>query len=114
MRLAAPVTRFSTILLLAALLLAVSSLANGARAAFPAHILVLHSYHKGFERTDAMQAGIAGICDVADQGHELFVEYMDTLRMPLGPPDSLAALEYLHHLAAKYAGQEIDLVMVTD
>jgi len=111
MRLAAPVTKLSTTVLLAVALMSFISSTPDARAA---RILVLHSYHQGLEWTDAMQAGIAGILDGQEQRHELFVEYMDAMRIPVGAPDSLAAIELLHHLQARYAGQDVDLVLVTD
>lgn len=53
-----------------------------ATAAEPDRVLVLHSYHQGFEWTDALQAGIEKAFAESDRPVDFSVEYIDAKRHP--------------------------------
>jgi PAS domain S-box-containing protein len=55
---------------------------TSAISAEPDRVLVLHSYHKGFEWTDSLQAGIEKTFAENGRPVEFSVEYMDTKRHP--------------------------------
>ncbi|MBN2139943.1 MAG: response regulator [Desulfovibrionaceae bacterium] len=83
-----------------------------ARAEIPTHrhILILHSFHQGFGRTDRVMAGMAAQLAQDAPGVEVLVEYMDTKRFE--PREVFPLLKALY--AKKYADQRPDLVLTSD
>ncbi len=51
-----------------------------AEAARKQKILVLHSYHQGYEWTDNISSGIQAIFESLDKDYEMYYEYLDTKR----------------------------------
>ncbi len=51
-----------------------------AEAARKQKILVLHSYHQGYEWTDNISSGIQAIFEPLDKDYEMYYEYLDTKR----------------------------------
>ena len=74
------------------------------------NVLVLHSYHKGFQWTDRVTKGIESALEESPHRIEVYYEYMDTKRIY---DDS-----YFNQLAAlypiKYKGQRFDVVIASD
>jgi PAS domain S-box-containing protein len=70
--------------------------AGPADAAQPTHILLLHSYHPGFDWTDQVTMGIRSALRDAQDGVELTIEYMDAKRR--SDSDYLARLADLYRL----------------
>ncbi len=76
----------------------------------PKRVLALHSYHPGYQWTDNIQTGIAAeLARQAPDAH-LFVEYMDTQRVPRE-----YAFPLLHdYYAAKYASLPPQVILASD
>jgi len=73
-------------------------------------ILVLHSYHQGFNWTDNIQRGINEGLGGNNSPYERYVEYMDSKRTP---PDTLFdALRALY--TRKYAGMRFGAIICSD
>jgi len=73
-------------------------------------VLLLHSYHQGLAWTDEMTAGARSVFDTAETPVDLYVEYMDTLRLgDAGYGDREEAI-----LGQKFAGVTFDLVICLD
>lgn len=94
-------------------LLAVVLLFCASRAAIsaePDRVLVLHSYHRGFDWTDSLQAGIEKA--VAENGRpvEFSVEYMDTKRHP----GEMLFQPLAHLFARKYERWPPNLILSCD
>ncbi|MHC1700167.1 MAG: ABC transporter substrate binding protein [Humidesulfovibrio sp.] len=101
-------TRAVLAAVLAAILLACSAAAG--QAAPPRHVLVLHSYHQGYQWTDKIQSGLAeSLARLAPQA-QLHVEYMDTKRQDPKKVFGLLAEFY----AKKYAGFAPDVILASD
>lgn len=101
--------RFLALILLIVLF---SSLATPALAAEqPAKkVLLLHSYHQGLAWTDEMTAGARSVFDTAETPIDLYVEYMDALRLgDAGYEDREEAV-----LGQKFVGTRFDLVIACD
>lgn len=101
--------RFLALILLIVLF---SSLAAPALAAEqPAKkVLLLHSYHQGLAWTDEMTAGARSVFDTAETPIDLYVEYMDALRLgDAGYEDREEAV-----LGQKFVGTRFDLVIACD
>lgn len=73
------------------------------------HILILHSYHQGYEWTDSVQKGIIEKLKLNPED-TLYVEYLDALRNR--NPEYLNAMVALYDL--KYGDVSMDLVLVSD
>ncbi len=72
-------------------------------------VLILNSYHQGYQWTDEIMAAIRSEFDNSNNV-ELFIEYMDTKHYY-----SLEYFEMLDNLYAyKYANKKIDLVIIAD
>jgi PAS domain S-box-containing protein len=79
-------------------------------AARPHRVLLLHSYHRGFNWTDSVELGVRETLQARGAGAELLVEYMDAKRhsgASLGP--ALAGL-----LRRKYATWQPDVILTCD
>ncbi|TVR04961.1 MAG: PAS domain S-box protein [Spirochaetaceae bacterium] len=92
---------------LALLLLPLGSLSAEA----PRRVLLLHSYHPGYDWNDALQATFT------ERFHpyediELYVEYMDTQRRHTA--DTFEVLEQLYRHRYPEAGLSFDLIIATD
>ena len=99
-------------LLLAAVMLLALAPGRPARAQLPAYqVLVLNSYHHGLSWTDNIVEGIYAGLDMGDQEVELYLEYMDTKRLP-------PTADYYEQLAALYqirfADIDFDAIIVAD
>jgi PAS domain S-box-containing protein len=77
----------------------------------PPRILVLTSYHAGLAWTDGQLNGLRERLRGAAKAPELFVEYLDTKRVPLTPTYAEA---WRRMLAYKYAGQPFAAVVAQD
>jgi two-component system, cell cycle sensor histidine kinase and response regulator CckA len=76
----------------------------------PARVLVLHSYHHGFDWTDDVQRGIERTLDAAQTPVETAVEYMDTKRHA-----GVALFERLAEIyAVKYDHWQPDVIVSCD
>ena len=73
-------------------------------------VLVLNSYHQGFGWTDAQVEGITAVLKASHPRPEIFLEYMDVLRLP-APDDQRGFAEYL---GRHYRSQHFDLIIATD
>lgn len=76
----------------------------------PRHVLVLHSYHPGYPRTDRVMAGIQEVFSTSNQDIRLHVEYLDTKRHP-DPEYFSNILDAILHY--KLQGRSFDLVLLT-
>ncbi|MHC4158326.1 MAG: sensor histidine kinase [Planctomycetota bacterium] len=73
-------------------------------------VLVLNSYHRGYDWSDHIVEAIRAEFDKADLEVELFFEYMDTMRYEFDE-----AFGYMKQLCeAKYTKAELDLIITTD
>ena len=81
-----------------------------AEAARKQKILVLHSYHQGYEWTDNISSGIQAIFEPLDKDYEMYYEYLDTKRNP--------SEEYLNKLIELYdlklQREKYDAIIVAD
>lgn len=57
--------------------------AAGARADHSPKVLVLHSYHQGFDWTDSIQKSVSETLAAKAPNAEVYVEYMNTKRQPI-------------------------------
>ena len=73
-------------------------------------VLVLSSYHLGFAWTDAQVEGITSVLEESRLRPEIFLEYMDVLRLP-APYDERG---FADHLGRRYRSQRFDLIIATD
>ncbi len=74
-------------------------------------ILILHSYHTGYEWTDEINKGISETLNSAEDV-EVYVEYMDLIRNPSA--ESLTALEGLYKIRYSADKVEPDVIIVSD
>jgi PAS domain S-box-containing protein len=79
-------------------------------APHPAEILVIHSYHPGYQWTDSEQYGIESILRTLTPAPHVQVEYLDAYR--------ITTPTYLTRLAAtwdeKFRGRRFDVILSTD
>jgi PAS domain S-box-containing protein len=71
-------------------------------------VLILHSYHHGWDWTDTINDGI--LAQFPDDNVEFFIEYMDTKR----PFSSRTQSQLLDLYQEKYATISLDLIIVSD
>ena len=91
--------------------LAVAPCAAGTGQTRPAQqVLVLHSYHQGYQWTDSIQTGLAETLARLVPEAVVHVEYMDTKRQPPEAMFGLLATFY----AKKYAGFHPDVILASD
>ncbi|MBE0596806.1 MAG: histidine kinase, partial [Desulfuromonadales bacterium] len=93
-----------------AVALTASLLSASAAVASPRHVLILHSYHPGYPRTDRVMAGIQEVFSASNQDIRLHVEYLDTKRHP-DPEYFSNILDAILHY--KLDGRSFDLVLLT-
>jgi diguanylate cyclase (GGDEF)-like protein/PAS domain S-box-containing protein len=74
------------------------------------NILILHSYHRGYEWTDNVKLGMESVLKREAPDAELFVENMDTKR---NDPAHIFP-ELRRFLLAKYAGKKFDIILASD
>ncbi len=74
------------------------------------HVLVLHSYHSGYDWTDGIQKGLSEALAARAPGVELFVEYMDAKRQP--PETTFPLLYDLYRL--KYRDRRPAVLVASD
>ncbi|MCX7770324.1 MAG: PAS domain S-box protein [Proteobacteria bacterium] len=72
-------------------------------------ILIIHSYHSGYEWTDGIQKGLLDV--LSKNNIELFFEFMDLNRQKK-TEEYLSKLEEFYKL--KYGNQKIDLLILVD
>jgi len=73
-------------------------------------VLVLHSYHPGYQWTDSIQEGLAEtLARLAPQA-QVYVEYMDTKR--IAPAQAFGPLA--DYLARKYRDRRPDVILASD
>jgi two-component system CheB/CheR fusion protein len=96
--------------LLCALLLGAAAAPASAQPLDARTILVLHSYHAGYFWTDSIQQGVAETITRMAPQDRLFVEYMDTKRIP--PEQAFPPLA--DYLARKYKPLHPDVILVSD
>ena len=80
-----------------------------AHASFAARVLVLNSYHQGYEWTDAQVQGILKQFKTDPAHPDVFIDYLDARRI-----DRALDSAYAQTLATRYAGKTIDVVIATD
>lgn len=73
-------------------------------------VLVLSWYHAAFAWTDPQVEGITSVLGESRLRPEIFLEYLDVLRLP-APYDERG---FADHLARRYRAQRFDLVIATD
>ncbi|HEY3441122.1 MAG TPA: ABC transporter substrate binding protein [Paludibaculum sp.] len=73
-------------------------------------ILILNSYHAGYNWTDELNRGLRSVLEAQRFETEIWVEYLDARRMP---GDAHLAEERAR-LSRKYAGVTLDLVIASD
>lgn len=95
--------------ILLALVLLAAHISASAQPAEGRHILVLHSYHQGYQWTDSVHEGFMNALSRRSED-VVHVEYMDTI--------ANQSPEYLHQLALllaeKHGTGSLDLIAVTD
>ncbi len=74
------------------------------------NILILHSYHSGYEWTRTVEAGMADFLAKKLPAAELFIEEMDTKRHT---PEKIFP-QLLNFYTQKYADTRIDLILCSD
>jgi len=79
-----------------------------AHAAEKSHVLILHSYHKGYKWTDDICRGIHSV--LTSSSVNLYVEYMDTKRV--SKPYYFEKLRDLYRL--KYNNMKFELILSSD
>ncbi|THB63520.1 MAG: response regulator [Desulfovibrio sp.] len=89
-------------------------MAEGASAATAKQnpsILILHSYHKGYQWTDTIQAGIESVLTKQEEFEpDIYIEYMDSKRFTPELMFPLLATE----CKTKYADKRFDIIITTD
>ena len=73
-------------------------------------ILILHSYHAGYNWTDELNRGLRSVLEAQQFEMEIWVEYLDTRRVP--SPAHLT--QERERLSRKYAGRTLDLIVASD
>lgn len=97
--------------LVIACLLLVLGMLRPAGAARETNILILHSYHQGYEWTDNINRGIMSVLNRnGADSTSIFVEYMDTKRYGLGEMSPTL----LNIYRQKYHNKTIDVVIACD
>lgn len=91
-------------------ILFLTALTSGAYGEGPRKILVLHSYHQGFEWTDNINEGIKSILSKSDIPTELYYEYLDTKRDIR--PGRYESFRKEFHL--KYPQDKFEIVIAVD
>ncbi len=82
---------------------------SGAAQAAPS-VLVVHSYHRGYEWTASVGQAMESVLREALPEAELFIEEMDSKRLP---PEIIFPA-FKQFLAAKYANQGLDIILCSD
>ncbi|MGM0443553.1 MAG: hybrid sensor histidine kinase/response regulator [Fibrobacterota bacterium] len=75
------------------------------------HVLLLHSYHPGFEWVKGITSAVEETFDQSDIPLHLHIEYLDTKRIPFTPEYRKRTFEYLQY---KYSDITPDLILVSD
>jgi PAS domain S-box-containing protein len=97
-------------LLITCFLTAVAAEAQADTTGRKQKVLVLNSYHRGYDWSDNIVEAIQAEFGKTDLEVELFFEYMDTMRY-----ESVEASRYMKQLCeAKYAKADLDLIITTD
>ena len=73
-------------------------------------VLVLHSYHQGFDWTDSIQQGLARSLAVSYPEAELYVEYMNTKRQSI----NVMSPQLVGLYTKAYAKIRFDVIVVSD
>ena len=96
--------------MLAPLLLAFALASPAPVPAQTRNVLLLHSYHSGYEWTDAITTGVRRTLAEQRLPIELWIEYLDTQR----DPSLRFADRQAEYLAAKYARHHLSVIIVAD
>jgi len=88
--------------------------ADSAAVSHTARVLILHSYHHGYSRTDGLGAGISQVFSQSGMNIQEMVEYLDAFRLGSTPqyPQFLAGKR--ESLRAMLTATPPDLVLLTD
>jgi PAS domain S-box-containing protein len=98
------------VLYISCIILAVAGMGqHTAQASDRHHVLVIHSYHKGFTWTDHIDITLRQTL-ASHSGIEVSSEYLDSKRLTL----ARAAIPFLGFLEEKYASRRPDIVILTD
>ncbi|WP_319582797.1 PAS domain S-box protein [uncultured Pseudodesulfovibrio sp.] len=97
--------------LLAVLALAILLAPATSRASATKQILLLNSYHQGFQWTDDVCRGLTDVLRPRETGIIMHVEYMDTKRVEYNAHYEQQLLNIYTH---KYKGLRLDLILATD
>ncbi|MBI5602870.1 MAG: hypothetical protein HY879_05905 [Deltaproteobacteria bacterium] len=73
-------------------------------------VFLLHSHHRGYKWTDDQNAGIEAALKEAVGPNQIYIEYMDTGRMP----HDRDYRDLLRVYQIKYSGLKFDVICVTD
>ena len=92
------------------LLVFIASLSTGSLANDSPKVLVLHSYHQGFEWTDSIQKAFSNTLTASFPKAEVYVEYMNTKRQPLGTMAPQLTALYKH----SYSNVVFDVIVASD
>jgi len=90
--------------------LVIASLSTGALANDSPKVLVLHSYHHGFEWTDSIHKAFSDTLTASIPKAEVFVEYMNTKRQSLGTMTPQLTALYKH----SYSNVVFDVIVASD
>jgi len=88
----------------------IASVSTGALANESPTIFVLHSYHQGFAWTDSVQKSFSDTLSASFPSAEVFVEYMNTKRQPLGKMSPLLLGLYKQ----AYSNVAFDVIVASD
>ncbi|MEI7431284.1 MAG: EAL domain-containing protein, partial [Betaproteobacteria bacterium] len=88
----------------------IASLSTGALANDSPKILVLHSYHQGFEWTDSVHKAFSETITASYPKAEVFVEYMNTKRQSFGTMAPQLSALYKH----TYSNVAFDVIVASD
>ena len=88
----------------------IASLSTGALANNSPKVLVLHSYHQGFEWTDSIQKAFSETLTTSFPKAEMFVEHMNTKRQSFGTMAPQLNALYKH----AYSNVAFDVIVASD
>ncbi|WP_298669636.1 PAS domain S-box protein [uncultured Methanofollis sp.] len=74
------------------------------------NVLLLHSYHEGLSWTDSVTEGVSSALDQSTSDINLYIEYMDTPRIP----SSRYSAEIVEMYRFKYADIKLDAIICSD
>lgn len=97
-------------IVVALLISSFSSLALPVSAKETASVLIINSYHEGFQWTDDLTSGVVSEIKKLNKSIEIYVERLDWKRFP----DNDIVAQQLAHMRTKYAHTTFDVVITSD